>query len=222
MHLNMEPFWPELPSASTTRDTDERPSRSRLYLELKVAYPFGKRFTLTAKGEATVVCRETHVRGCTFPPPLRLYLCQSPRGHRMHSPGSPHFCPRAGLSSRRTLVAVSSLTVKQGHPTRAERSGATRSTASPQLRNLGQAVSPFFSWIPMIVRARGAGQSPHGEVRGDRLEREAVVCLRGSRDPMCSSDEQLLGGLVQGKDRALEECVRQDQRGFGCAWKTSS
>lgn len=93
--------------------------------------------------------------------------------------------------------------MKQGHPARAERSGATQSTASPQLRNLGQAASPFFSWIPTIVRARGAGQSPHGEVRGDRLEREAVVCLRGSREAMCSSDEdeQLLGGLRSGEGR---------------------
>lgn len=43
----------------------------------------------------------------------------------------------------------------------------------PEPRNPGQVISPFFTWIPTTVRRKGGVQNPHGEVRGDRHEREA-------------------------------------------------
>lgn len=70
MHLNMEPFGQNSRQHRPLWDTEERQFQScpRFYIELKAAYPFGKRFTLKAKGATTTIYRETHMRGSTLPP----------------------------------------------------------------------------------------------------------------------------------------------------------
>lgn len=60
--------------------------------------------------------------------------------------------------------------VKQEHPLGPN---AEEQRVFPKPRNPGQVISPFFTWIPTTVRRKGGVQNPHGEVRGDRLEREA-------------------------------------------------